>query len=199
MEKPSFSNFRRYGRKKSLLLLVIQPRYLCHKGLGTIFASLRLSWAQFYAKEETKRTKRKEKRNEKDEAQGNERVGVFGRFLVRISCEASASLSENVSSFLQYLQETADIIVSFQFIIRVFSWYWKIVCLGETTRWYSYPCNRPWMVHRVIWYVEPPIFSRQPVHRGRWGCLPCAPVALLPAGRFLVPIFVRGWVDPRAL
>jgi hypothetical protein len=39
------------------------------------------------------------------------------------------------------------------------------------------------------------IFSRQSAHRRRWGCQPYAPATLLPPGRFLVLICVRGWVD----
>jgi hypothetical protein len=58
-----------------------------------------------------------------------------------------------------------------------------------------YACNRP---RRPIglWEVEAPTFSRYSAQRWRWGQL-YAPAALLPLGRFLVLISVRGWVDPR--
>jgi hypothetical protein len=48
-----------------------------------------------------------------------------------------------------------------------------------------------------LWDVEAPTFSRQSVHRLRWSCQPYAPAALYPPGRFLVLIYVRGWVDSR--
>jgi hypothetical protein len=64
----------------------------------------------------------------------------------------------------------------------------------------SYPYNRPWNLIG-LWDVEAPTFSRQSAHRWRWGCRPYAPAALCPTppGRFLVPISVRGWDDPRVI
>jgi hypothetical protein len=63
---------------------------------------------------------------------------------------------------------------------------------------YIYPCNRPWRPIG-LWDVEVPTFSGQSAHRWRWGCQPYASAALLPSGRFLVLISVRGWVDPWAI
>jgi hypothetical protein len=59
-------------------------------------------------------------------------------------------------------------------------------------------CTRPWRPIG-LWDVEAPTFSRQSAHRWRWGCQPYAPPALYLPGRFLVLMFVRGWVDPRAI
>jgi hypothetical protein len=59
----------------------------------------------------------------------------------------------------------------------------------------SYPCNRP----IGLWDVEAPIFFKQSYHRWRWGCQPYTPAALYPAGRFLVLISFRGWVDLRTI
>jgi hypothetical protein len=55
--------------------------------------------------------------------------------------------------------------------------------------------NMPWGPIR-LWYVEDPTIYRQQAHRLRWG-QPYAPAALYSARRFLVLIYVTGWVDPR--
>jgi hypothetical protein len=59
---------------------------------------------------------------------------------------------------------------------------------------YSYPRNRPWRP-TGLWDVEAPTFSRQSVHRWRWGCHPYAPAALYAQEKYLILIFVRGWVN----
>jgi hypothetical protein len=64
-------------------------------------------------------------------------------------------------------------------------------------RW-SYPCNKPWRPIG-LWDVEVPTFPRQSAHRWRSGYQPYAPAGLYPPGRFMVLIYVRGWVDPRVL
>jgi hypothetical protein len=64
--------------------------------------------------------------------------------------------------------------------------------------WATGKDNRPW---RPIGLgdVETPIFSRQSAHRWRWGWQAHKPDNLCPAGRFLVLISLRGWVDSRAI
>jgi hypothetical protein len=49
----------------------------------------------------------------------------------------------------------------------------------------------------VLGDVEAPIFSIQSAHRWNWGCRPYG--RPLTSGKFLVLIFVRGLVDPRAI
>jgi hypothetical protein len=74
-----------------------------------------------------------------------------------------------------------------------FSEFWNFKYKGQ-----SYPCNR--MLRLIeLWDVEAPTFSRQLAHRWQWGCQPSKPVPLNPSRRFQVLIYVRRWVDTRAI
>jgi hypothetical protein len=61
------------------------------------------------------------------------------------------------------------------------------------------PCIKQWRPIG-LWDIEASTLSRQSAHRRQWGCQPYVPVdcPLTPPRRFLVLIFVRGCVDPRA-
>jgi hypothetical protein len=49
-----------------------------------------------------------------------------------------------------------------------------------------------------LWDVEDPTFSTQSAHRWRWGFQDYAPSAVCSSERYLLLIYVRGWVDPKA-
>jgi hypothetical protein len=51
--------------------------------------------------------------------------------------------------------------------------------------------------HRVVRRRGSHILSRRCAHKWRWGCQPCAPAALHPAGRFLVLISLKGLSQPQ--
>jgi hypothetical protein len=70
----------------------------------------------------------------------------------------------------------------------MFPWRSRVSC---------YPCNRPWRPIG-LWEIEAPTFYTQSAHRWWWGYQPHAPAALYPPGRFLILIYVKGSVDPRA-
>jgi hypothetical protein len=84
--------------------------------------------------------------------------------------------------------------------------------LFETNLWYlsspttdvkllrvkwSYFYNRPWRLIGLSDVLDPTFPA--PDHRWLWCCQPYAPTALCRSGRFLILIFVRGWVDFRAI
>jgi hypothetical protein len=98
-----------------------------------------------------------------------------------------------------------------------FSWHWcsisvkgewwsNCMCVGspETLSWgnrkkiLNYPCNRPWRPIG-LWDVEAPTFSKQSALRWRWGWQLYPSAAPYPLGRFLVLIYVRGWVYSMAI
>jgi hypothetical protein len=70
---------------------------------------------------------------------------------------------------------------------------WLCLCGDQ-----NYPCNRQWRPIG-LWDVKAPTFSRQSANRWQWGCQSYAPATPLPPARFLILIFVIGWVDPRVI
>jgi hypothetical protein len=60
----------------------------------------------------------------------------------------------------------------------------------------NYSCNRSWRT--LLWDVEVPTFTGQSAHIWPWGSQPYATITLYLLGRFLVLIYVTGWVNPRA-
>jgi hypothetical protein len=54
----------------------------------------------------------------------------------------------------------------------------EVIILSTGKKRQNYPCNRPWRPIG-LWDFEAPTFSRQSVHRWRWG-QPYAPVTLYP-------------------
>jgi hypothetical protein len=62
----------------------------------------------------------------------------------------------------------------------------------------SYLCNRPFRPIG-LWDIEAPTFSRQSVHRWRWGYQPYAPAALYPQIVTWYSFMLESWSDTRAI
>jgi hypothetical protein len=110
-------------------------------------------------------------------------------------CSLSFVQSTNCKNILMELPAFA-----FNFhLLQQISWF----CASGVTYYarsnkksYSYLCKRPWGP-TGLWDVEVPTFSRKSAHGGEVVSLKDRPPP--PAGRFLVLIFIRGWMDPRAV